>query len=178
MKQSVKKALAGSLCALMVAASMSVPAFAETQSVAVGDLASGSASKSVEVTANVVSSFTVTIPKVVTLTKDGGGSGNYNAEFVVSAYGDIADKEVLTVAPVRTVEMTGSKATAPITAKVDNAQDDAAFKTLNEFSRTQLTGKTDVAPEARTHTVLAENMTPGDWTGTMNVAISLAVPEV
>ena len=164
----MKKMAAALMCATMACSCLAVPAFAEDTTV------NEASTQQITVGADVVSSFTVVIPKTVTLTKTDGGSGDYTATFDVKAYGDIGDKEVLTVTPDASVTLTGSKASATVTATTDNGKDAAAVTALNEFKRSDASfGSTVETAKTNQHTILAQQLTPGTWSGNMAVNITL-----
>ena len=150
---------AAAILAAAMAVSSVTPAFAETQSVTTTDIAEGTTSKDVEVGADIASTFTVTIPKSITLTKSGSGSGTYAADFIDTVSGDIGETETISVTPDSSVQLVSSKSEDQISAAVTLG--DTTFDRIATSAGT-----------TATHNISA-TLTPGAWTGTMNVAIDV-----
>ncbi len=110
-------------------------------------------SEAVEVTATVASTYSVTIPKTITMS-----GANKSADYTVSVSGDIADNETVKVAPDASFLMNTAKGDkAAVTATI--TQDKTEWK-FNEFA-TQASGNVS-AP-----------LTAGQWSGSFNFDIAL-----
>ena len=141
--------------AAMTAVTVSVPAFAESSIVNVPS------TNEVLVQSSIASNFTVTIPKAVVLTKaSGSGTGEYTAAFDATVTGDIGELETVYVTPDASVTLTGDKAGATTVATTTIG--------TTEFARAAILGQTATG----THNLTAQ-LTPGAWSGAMNVAITL-----
>lgn len=125
-------------------------------------------SQDVEVTAEVASSFTVTIPKTVTLSSATTGTGTYTSSIPVTVTGDIGTSEVITVDTEDTVELTDASNASkdPMTATVT--------KDKTEFNFTDLTG----GQVASTSHAVSANLIPGEWSGTLPFYINLGEPVI
>lgn len=163
MKQ-IKKKLIAALLAVAMTMTSAVPALAEPQSIGLGDLTDNVSQQDAEAESSAASSFLVTIPETVTLTEAAdSGSGTYTAEFTDTVTGDIGEGEIITVLPDTDISMTSPASENTATASVTLGD--------TEFDRDAVLAETTA-----THSVSAE-LTPGDWTGTMGVQISMEQEE-
>ena len=155
MNKKIPKRLLAVAMAAMTAVTVSVPAFAENS------IVNTPSNNEVQVQSSIASNFTVTIPKAVVLTKaSGGGTGEYTAAFDATVTGDIGELETVYVTPDASVTLTGDKAGATTVATTTIG--------TTEFARAAILGQTATG----THNLTAQ-LTPGAWSGTMNVTISL-----
>ena len=155
MNKKIPKRLLAVAMAAMTAVTVSVPAFAESS------IINAPSTNKVQVESSIASGFTVTIPKAVVLTKaSGSGTGEYTAAFDATVTGDIGELETVYVTPDASVTLTGDKAGATTVATTTIG--------TTEFARAAILGKTATG----THNLTAQ-LTPGAWSGAMNVAISL-----
>ena len=155
MNKKIPKRLLAVAMAAMTAVTVSVPAFAENS------IVNTPSNNEVQVQSSIASNFTVTIPKAVVLTKaSGGGTGEYTAAFDATVTGDIGELETVYVTPDASVTLTGDKAGATTVATTTIG--------TTEFARAAILGQTATG----THNLTAQ-LTPGAWSGAMNVAISL-----
>ena len=124
-------------------------------------------SQAVEINATVGSSFEVTIPKEITLSKEtGSGSGTYKADIPVTVKGDIPTNQVITVDTTDTITLTNTSANETTDATITKGETEFDFDTLTG-------GKV-----AETAHLVSANLTPGTWEGTAVFSINLGVPEI
>ena len=109
------------------------------------------------------STFTVTIPKKITLSGE-TKAGTYN----VTCNGDIAGTEFISVAPAASFDMT-QKGKADVTATV--TQETTKFRADN-YTTELIAGEAKMATGA-TGSITADGITSGSWNGTFNFAIAL-----
>ena len=160
-----KKVLASlSLAAAMVATTM--PAMAYTNSVgAVNETQEVSENKEAEceVYAEIGSTFTVTIPKKITL-----AGATKTGAYTVACTGDIAGDEYVSVVPDASFDMiqTGkTNVTASVTQETQNFRG-------NNYTGSVGTGEAKMEDGA-TGSISAAGLTAGAWKGTFNFTISL-----
>ena len=147
------------VCALPTFAyTNSTEAVNETQTISSNDTAQTS------VYAEVGSSFTVTIPKKITLSGE-TKSGKYN----VTCTGDIAGDEFVSVAPDASFEMS-QKGKDDVTATV--AQEITKFRADN-YTTELVSGEAKMATGA-TGSISASGLTSGGWNGNFNFTIALS----
>ena len=149
-----------------MAAVCALPTFAYTNSTeAVNETQTISANETAEtsVYAEVGSTFTVTIPKKITLSGE-TKSGTYN----VTCTGDIAGDEFISVAPASSFDMT-QKGKADVTATV--TQETTKFRADNYTTELE-EGEAKMATGA-TGSIAASGLTSGGWNGTFNFTIAL-----
>lgn len=118
----------------------------------------------VQVTADVASSWEVTIPKEVVLTNPDGGSGDYTGTIPVTVKGDIGTAEVITV------DTNGDLALSDTTGANAEAVNAAITKGNTEFNFAALTG----GQTAETSHSVEATLTPGEWKGILQFNINLA----
>ena len=156
-----------SLAAVAVMAAVcALPTFAYTNSTeAVTETQNFSANETAQtsVYAEVGSTFTVTIPKKITLSGE-TKSGAYN----VTCTGDIAGTEFISVTPAASFDMT-QKGKADVTATV--TQETTKFRADN-YTTELIAGEAKMATGA-TGSITADGITSGSWNGTFNFAIAL-----
>ena len=112
-----------------------------------------SGSKAAVVKYDQASSFTVTIPKSIVL------DSNKTAIYNVKVKGDILGNEIITVVPDATVTLNDANGKDPVTGNI------AQEKT--EFSSTEVNTNSGNT----TGSVLANDLTSGDWSGNFEFAI-------
>ena len=153
----MKNKILTSMLAFGLVCSMTVPTFAavtETQTKTERDGTPVQAA--VQVTADIGSKYTVTVPKTIVL-----DSATKASDYTVSVTGDIAGNEVIKVAPnANTFKMTQ-------TGKAD--VDATVAQTKTSFASSELNLQT---PATTTGNVTAAGLTAGDWSGTFNFDIS------
>ncbi|MFR5070452.1 MAG: hypothetical protein ACLTE2_12385 [Eubacteriales bacterium] len=150
-----------------MAAVCALPTFAYTNSTeAVNETQNISANETAQtsVYAEVGSSFTVTIPKKITLSGE-TKSGTYN----VTCTGDIAGDEFVSVAPDASFEMS-QKGKDDVTATV--AQEITKFRADN-YTTELVSGEAKMATGA-TGSITASGLTSGGWNGNFNFTIALS----
>lgn len=128
-----------------------------------------STSQNIEVKATVGSSFEVTIPKEITLSSTGTGSGTYEASIPVTVKGDIPTNQVITVDTSDSIVLTNTANTS-----ATETVDATITKGETEFDFNALTGGQTATTS---HGVSAE-LTPGSWTGTAQFNINLGEPVI
>ena len=146
-----------------MAAVCALPTFAYTNSTeSVNETQNISANETAQtsVYAEVGSTFTVTIPKKITLSGE-TKSGTYN----VTCTGDIAGTEFISVTPAASFDMT-QKGKADVTATV--TQETTKFRADN-YTTELIAGEAKMA----TGSITANGITSGSWNGTFNFAIAL-----
>ena len=149
-----------------MAAVCALPTFAYTNSTeAVNETQNISANETAQtsVYAEVGSTFTVTIPKKITLSGE-TKSGTYN----VTCTGDIAGDEFISVAPAASFDMT-QKGKEDVTATV--TQETTKFRADNYTTELE-EGEAKMATGA-TGSIAASGLTSGGWNGTFNFTIAL-----
>lgn len=166
MKKTVGTKIAALLLAALLSLTTLAPALAETlpdvsNSTALTQDTGLAEPGKVELRASIASSFLVTLPKTVTLTKDTPGSGEYKASFVDTVSGDIGGNELLSVVPDGSITLSSEKANAVVAAPI--------VLGTTEFRRDAV-----LSGSSATHNVTA-TLSPGAWTGTMNVLIKLGM---
>lgn len=121
------------------------------------------------VNATVASSFTVEIPKTITL--DGGSK---TATYNVKAKGDIAGNEYISVAPASSFAMK-QDGKADVTATI--TQNKTKFRASGysgAAAEDELKLESDVGTYATTQgSISATDLTSGEWAGTFDFAIGL-----
>lgn len=134
-----------------------IPAYAETETI------TSNTSQEVKVTADIPSSWTVTIPKAITLSSEKSGSGTYTGSIPVTVTGDIGVKEVITVDTNRSLQLSDSTGanTGSIKANITKAK--------TEFNFNDLTGN----QTAETAHNVSADLVPGDWSGTAPFYINI-----
>ena len=160
-----KKVLASlSIAAAMVATTM--PAMAYTNSTgAVNETQEVSENKesACEVYAEIGSTFTVTIPKKITL-----AGATKTGAYTVTCTGDIAGNEYVSVVPAESFPMKQNgktDVTATITQATKNFRGD-------NYTGSLAAGEAKMANGA-TGSIDAQGLTAGAWNGTFNFAIAL-----
>ena len=149
-----------------MAAVCALPTFAYTNSTeAVNETQNISANETAQtsVYAEVGSTFTVTIPKKITLSGE-TKAGTYN----VTCNGDIAGTEFISVAPAASFDMT-QKGKADITA--------TTLQQITKFRSADYTGsleadETEMGTDIE-GTIHTPDLTAGSWNGTFNFRINL-----
>lgn len=150
-----------------MAAVCALPTFAYTNSTeTVNETQNISANETAQtsVYAEVGSTFTVTIPKKITLSGE-TKSGTYN----VTCTGDIAGDEFVSVAPDASFEMS-QKGKDDVTATV--AQEITKFRADN-YTTELVSGEAKMATGA-TGSITASGLTSGGWNGNFNFTIALS----
>lgn len=120
----------------------------------------GTASGTVNVTASVASSYTITVPQSVNMTSSGTGSGTYTANIEVKISGDIGASQTVTVTP-SAPELTLANSSTTKTSTFSDGID-------NTWNRTEV-----AAAQIHNFTLTAD-LTPGTWTGVANFNCSLS----
>lgn len=117
----------------------------------------------VQVTADVSSSWTVTLPKGIILTNPDGGTGSYTGSIPVTVIGDIGVKETIRVTTDNYIELgdeTGSN---------ENEVNAAVTVGTTKFDFDMLKG----GQTASTSHLVSAVLTPGEWAGTATFKINL-----
>lgn len=149
-----KKFLTAALTTLAMTASMPGVVFAEeaqTQEITAGS------STSVTVTYEQASTFSVTIPKTITL------ESNKTASYDVAVKGDIAGNEKVNVSPSATVTLNDANGKDAVTGTVT--------QTKTDFSYTEITASD--AGATTKGSISAEGLSAGDWSGAFDFTINL-----
>jgi hypothetical protein len=134
--------------------------------------------------------YTVVIPQTVHLTKEDGtaGEGDYSSTFTISATGDIGEGQALVVIPapttdaesgkttIGTVELAGSgyargTAECKIGTNTPNTLK-AYYDRYDLLLADEVDGKEEDGASTE-YEAYAADLTPGDWTGYMDVDIAL-----
>lgn len=113
----------------------------------------------VKVTADVASSWTVEIPKSITLTSSSRGTGTYTGSVPVTVSGDIATNEIIVVDSDNSFNLSAGNET--VQAVVN--------KQKTEFNFDDMKGGQEVTTS---HTISAE-LTPEEWSGLLKFYINL-----
>ena len=143
--------------ALSMAATTAVPIYAEDEVI------KSDGSQQIQVTADVSSSWQVTIPKSVNLTSDKKGTGTYTGSIPVTVIGDIAVNEIITVDTTDSIELEDAETNNSVLASI--------IKGETVFGFDDLTGGQTVNVN---HTVVAD-LIPGNWSGNAEFSINLSV---
>ena len=161
----------------MLTMAMPMTVFAATdyttsaENVTYTDAITADSTPQVQVSVSQTSTFSVKIPKTITLNGKVGETNDASYEVEVS--GNIASNEVVTVAPTTTFKM---KDNSGVKADIDATVTQAVQKFVNsdakeakhkEAADTIALGKTN-------GTVEVANLTAGSWAGTFNFNISLS----
>lgn len=165
-----KKFLSLALASVVLAGAVA-PANAYTNSTgAVNETqdVSDNSTKECEVYAEVGSSYTVTIPKKITL--DGAEK---KGEYTVSCTGDIAGDEYVSVTPDATFAMS-QDGKADVTASITQAT--TKFRGDN-YTGSLVEGEA-LMESGAAGAIDAQGLTAGAWNGTFNFAINLNTPSV
>ena len=101
------------------------------------------------------SAFTVTIPKSIAL------SSSKSAEYTVKVQGDVIGNEIITVTPDASVTLSDSNGKNPVTGDITQEK--------TEFSSTEV--NTRSGGGTATGSILANNLTSGDWSGNFKFVI-------
>ena len=101
------------------------------------------------------SAFTVTIPKSIAL------SSSKSAEYTVKVQGDVIGNEIITVTPDESVILSDSNGKDPVTGDITQEK--------TEFSSTEV--NTRSGGGTATGSILANNLTSGDWSGNFKFVI-------
>ena len=101
------------------------------------------------------SAFTVTIPKSIAL------SSSKSAEYTVKVQGDVIGNEIITVTPDTSVILSDSNGKDPVTGDISQEK--------TEFSSTEV--NTRSGGGTATGSILANNLTSGDWSGNFKFVI-------
>lgn len=184
--------IAIAMCAMMAAASVSTTAFAATTNI--GSTGSDSTDISVgadtvqgkvttysgEITADATeacqvyatqgSTFSVSIPKVIIL--DGTAGAANDATYKVTAKGNIAGNEVITIAPEASFLMTQT-GKADLTTTVDQTVQKFVAQTTDPAAEDTKNGVNPTTALETTGTVTAAGMEAGSYAGTFDFTISL-----
>lgn len=145
------------LLSIGLALSLAIPVYAEANEI------TSNANQDVKVTADVSSSWIVTLPKAINLTSQSQGSGTYTGSIPVTVQGDIGVKEIITVDTNNSLQLSDSTGanTESLTATVS--------KDKIEFKFNDLTGNQTAAANHE----LSANLVPGDWSGTLPFYINI-----
>ena len=100
------------------------------------------------------SAFTVTIPKSIAL------SSSKSAEYTVKVQGDVIGNEIITVTPDESVILSDSNGKDPVTGDITQEK--------TEFSSTEVNARSG---GTATGSILANNLTSGDWSGNFKFVI-------
>ena len=100
------------------------------------------------------SAFTVTIPKSIAL------SSSKSAEYTVRVQGDVIGNEIITVTPDASVILSDSNGKDPVTGDITQEK--------TEFSSTEVNARSG---GTATGSILANNLTSGDWSGNFKFVI-------
>lgn len=120
----------------------------------------------VTVNATVVPSFTVTIPKTIVLAENGAGSNTYTKNLTINVKGDIGEAQTLSVTPSDTISLAGAEEAAGQTAEASVTKGKVAFARADLLANEGAGTTVDHA--------IAVDLTPGTWSGTINVTVALS----
>jgi hypothetical protein len=158
---------------LMAAALVAVPAVPVMASVGTTQDASVGGTYSCEVVYEKDSSFTVTIPKTITLTENAEKTADAS-DYNVKVIGAIAGDQWVSVVPAATVSMSTSgkdAVTADVAQSVNKFYDTKTTQTV-EADGIKMTSETDGATS--TGSVTTQSLlTAGSWSGTLNFEVAL-----
>ncbi|MCI5500582.1 MAG: hypothetical protein MR409_01490 [Lachnospiraceae bacterium] len=168
--KKLKQISATTLAAISMAATLVTPAFAEdAQTVQTGVTETQEISSATTGEATVTytqdSTFTVSIPKKITL--DGTSK---SAEYTVTVTGDVSGNEYVTVTPDSSFTLKDSHGKADVTASVTDTDGNGLEESDCKFEASDINAEGGVS---RTDAIKAADLTAGDWSGQLSFAIAL-----